>query len=298
MASTLTRYLILAAALFFVVTGIPGRKGRKGKGGGRGSKKINNKGSSGGGLVTCPGFAGYCSESYPGDTCLVVCAFGRNNVPVCQEDGTWTEKPRCIEHEPGKPEQIPGQCPGVPGYCSLDLPGGLCTFECITGPHIRSECTADGTWDPYPKCEGDVRETKDGCDPCPGPFGGPRNRTAEAGGSRGSGSQRPKASGGKRPSASGASRGGSPKKNGGRNKGANRAGSRKPSNNRRGPGSNRNKQNGGRKNNRNGGGKRKSQAGGSGGCPDSVLEACIDACPGANAGIFKSCVNGCSKRCS
>ena len=30
-----------------------------------------------------------------------------------------------------------------------------------------------------------MRETKDGCDPCPGPFGGPRNRTAEAGGSGG-----------------------------------------------------------------------------------------------------------------
>ena len=36
------------------------------------------------GLVTCPGYAGYCSASYPGDTCLVVCAFGRNNVPECQ----------------------------------------------------------------------------------------------------------------------------------------------------------------------------------------------------------------------
>ena len=35
-------------------------------------------------LVTCPGYAGYCTESYPGDTCLVVCAFGRNNVPECQ----------------------------------------------------------------------------------------------------------------------------------------------------------------------------------------------------------------------
>ena len=34
--------------------------------------------------VTCPGFPGYCSESYPGDVCLVVCAFGRNNVPQCQ----------------------------------------------------------------------------------------------------------------------------------------------------------------------------------------------------------------------
>ena len=28
-------------------------------------------------------------------------------------------------------------CPGVPGYCSLDLPGGLCTFECPIGPTIR-----------------------------------------------------------------------------------------------------------------------------------------------------------------
>ena len=67
---------------------------------------------------------------------------------------------------------MPGQCPGVPGYCSLDLPGGLCTFECARGKHIRSSCLPDGTWDPYPTCEGDVRETKDGCDPCPGPFGG------------------------------------------------------------------------------------------------------------------------------
>ena len=40
--------------------------------------------SSGSGPQTCPGFPGYCSESYPGQTCLVVCAFGRNNVPVCQ----------------------------------------------------------------------------------------------------------------------------------------------------------------------------------------------------------------------
>ena len=30
------------------------------------------------------GVPGYCSESYPGDVCLVVCARGRNNVPVCQ----------------------------------------------------------------------------------------------------------------------------------------------------------------------------------------------------------------------
>jgi hypothetical protein len=35
-------------------------------------------------LVTCPGFPGYCSESYPGGVCTVVCAFGRPNVPNCQ----------------------------------------------------------------------------------------------------------------------------------------------------------------------------------------------------------------------
>ena len=36
------------------------------------------------GPLTCPGFPGYCSESYVGDTCTVVCARGRNNVPQCQ----------------------------------------------------------------------------------------------------------------------------------------------------------------------------------------------------------------------
>ena len=35
-------------------------------------------------LVTCPGFPGYCSESFPGQSCNVVCDFGRNNVPLCQ----------------------------------------------------------------------------------------------------------------------------------------------------------------------------------------------------------------------
>ena len=35
-------------------------------------------------LLTCPGFPGYCSESFPGQTCNVVCDFGRNNVPLCQ----------------------------------------------------------------------------------------------------------------------------------------------------------------------------------------------------------------------
>ena len=88
--------------------------------------------------------------------------------------------------------------------CSLLIGAGLCTFECARGAHIRSSCLPDGTWDPYPTCDGDVRETKvilssdwstrsqyspligqDGCDPCPGPFGGPRNRTAEAAGGGG-----------------------------------------------------------------------------------------------------------------
>ena len=36
------------------------------------------------GLTTCPGFPGFCSESFPGQTCNVVCDFGRNNVPLCQ----------------------------------------------------------------------------------------------------------------------------------------------------------------------------------------------------------------------
>jgi hypothetical protein len=38
----------------------------------------------------------------------------------------------------------------------------------------------DGTWEPYPTCSGDLRETRDGCDGCPGPAGKSRNRTAEA----------------------------------------------------------------------------------------------------------------------
>ncbi len=125
-------------------------------------------------VVTCPGFAGFCSEAHPGDICNVVCAFGRPNVPECQPDGTWTDVPRCIEHDPGAPTQKPGTCPGIPGYCSNDVQGGLCEFDCITGPDIRSFCTADGTWEPYPTCEGDIRDLKDGCDPCPGEFGGDR----------------------------------------------------------------------------------------------------------------------------
>ena len=49
-------------------------------------------------LKTCmdvdPGVPGYCSESYPGNVCLVVCARGRNNVPVCQvyKSSFWKEE--------------------------------------------------------------------------------------------------------------------------------------------------------------------------------------------------------------
>ena len=97
-----------------------------------------------------------------------------------QSDGTWTDIPRCIEHDPGVQEQIPGLCPGIPGYCSQSFIGHRCNFKCPVGPDIDSSCTGDGTWTPYPTCAGDLRETQDGCDGCPGSFGGKRNRTAEA----------------------------------------------------------------------------------------------------------------------
>jgi len=131
-------------------------------------------------LITCPGFPGYCSESFPGQSCNVVCDFGRNNVPLCQDDGTWTDIPRCIEHDPGVDEQIPGTCPAIPGYCAQGFLNTRCTFDCTTGKDINSLCSVDGTWEPYPTCNGDLRETRDGCDGCPGPAGGARNRTAEA----------------------------------------------------------------------------------------------------------------------
>ena len=54
-----------------------------------------------------------------------------------------------------------------------------CNFKCHTGEQIDSKCTQDGTWEPYPVCPGDLRETQDGCNPCPGPAGGARNRTIE-----------------------------------------------------------------------------------------------------------------------
>ena len=96
-----------------------------------------------------------------------------------KDDGTWTDIPRCIEHEPGKEEQIPGLCPGITGYCSDGFLYQKCNFLCDTGKRIDSVCTQDGTWEPYPTCPGDLRDAHDGCNPCPGPAGGSRNRTLE-----------------------------------------------------------------------------------------------------------------------
>merc|ERR1712128_217997 len=203
--------------------------------------------------VTCPGFPGYCSESYVGDTCTVVCARGRNNVPQCQEDGTWTDIPRCIEHDPGVEEQVTGVCPGIPGYRSLDWPGALCEFECPIGAAIRSSCTPDGTWEPYPTCDGDPRETQDGCNPCPGPDGGPRNRTIDAGSGSGRGSNNiPKGGGQSRSQNRGNSN------NGGQSQG------RRPSKSQSGGQSSGGQSSGGQS---------------SGQCPGEELQACIDVCP-------------------
>ena len=66
-----------------------------------------------------------------------MCAFGRNNVPECQPDGTWSDEPRCIEHEPGLEEQQTKLCPGIPGYCSDSRIGTLCEFDCLIGADIR-----------------------------------------------------------------------------------------------------------------------------------------------------------------
>merc|ERR1711892_971728 len=267
--------------------------------------------------VTCPGFPGYCSESYVGDTCTVVCARGRNNVPQCQEDGTWTDIPRCIEHDPGVEEQVTGICPGIPGYCSLDWPGALCEFECPIGPAIRSSCTPDGTWEPYPTCEGDPRETEDGCNPCPGPNGGPRNRTSEVGGGNGGrakaasrGNNNIPRNGGKKQGGGGNRRGGNQNKNGGGNQngGSRNGGGNQNGGNRNGGGN----QNSGGQNKAQAGGQNRSQNGGqsrsqssanqtggqfAGQCPGNELQACIDVCPGFTARVFGACVAGCAKRC-
>ncbi len=78
------------------------------------------------------------------------------------------------------PNQIPGVCPGISGYCSDGFVNERCNFACSVGAPINSVCSQDGTWTPYPTCAGDLRETHDGCVSCPGPNGRPRNRTAEA----------------------------------------------------------------------------------------------------------------------
>ncbi|XP_040573270.1 uncharacterized protein [Lepeophtheirus salmonis] len=257
--------------------------------------------------VTCPGYPGYCSESYPGDTCLVVCAFGRNNVPECQPDGTWTDVPRCIEHEPGIPEQIPGICPGIPGYCSLDYPGALCEFDCLTGPDISSFCTPDGTWDPYPTCDGDVRETRDGCKECPGPFEGQEivhkreitlnNNSPRNNFNNNKPPQQHKnnnnfnQSNNKRPSNNGNFNSQRPKDN-----------HFSQSNNKR-PSSNGNfdsrRPNGNNNNNNKQSAKMNNSnfKNSNGRCPGNALEDCLDACPSSNTRIFKACVLACDRRC-
>lgn len=208
--------------------------------------------STQGQLVTCPGFPGYCSEAYPGDTCTVVCAFGRNNVPLCQPDGSWTDVPRCIEHEPGKPQQKTGWCPGIPGYCSDSPPGSLCEFDCLFGKDISSLCTTEGTWDTYPTCEGDIRETRDGCDGCPGPFGGPRDRSKEGGSSGSTRKQTPSRKQGNNRNNPRAIGGGNRSKQNNvantRSNGGNRSNNRNAGNRKN---NNRNKNGGNRNNNRN-----------------------------------------------
>jgi len=205
-------------------------------------------------LVTCPGFAGYCSEAYPGNTCTVVCAFGRNNVPECQPDGTWSDEPRCIEHEPGLETQQTKLCPGIPGYCSDSNTGTLCEFDCLIGPDIRSVCNEDGTWGPYPTCDGDIRETRDGCKNCPGPFGGPRNRKNEGNSESNNGGNRKNQSngGGNRKSQGNAGN----RRNGGGGNGGNRRNGGNGGNRRNGGNVNQ----GAKKNNRNGGGGAKTAA--------------------------------------
>jgi len=251
----------------------------------------------------------------------VVCSRGRNNVPQCQEDGTWTDIPRCIEHEPGEEEQVTGVCPGIPGYCSLDWPGALCEFACPVGPAIRSACTPDGTWEPYPTCQGDPRETQDGCNPCPGPNGGPRNRTAEgAGRSSGKASNSIPREVGKKLSHSGNRNRGGQNRVGGGNESRRRP---QAGNGRNRPQTNNRNHNvgveneqvlGARKNlskplGNSGKGQSRSQNSDQpvngresnqqsvGQCPGDELQACIDVCPGFTARVFGACVAGCAKRC-
>ena len=46
-------------------------------------------------------------------------------------------------------EKVTDFCPGVPGYCSLDYPGGLCTFECLTvifALSVKSQILLFASW--------------------------------------------------------------------------------------------------------------------------------------------------------
>merc|ERR1712168_1649215 len=113
----------------------------------------------------------------------------------------------------------------------------------------------------------------------------------------------PRAVGKKKPGA-GTRRGGAAKKGSGanRNGGSNRgkAGRRPNGGGRKPSGGGKKKSNGGSR--KSGGSQNRAKSGSSskgktGGCPDKVLQACIDVCPGKNAKIFRACVAGCSKRC-
>ena len=115
--------------------------------------------------MTCPGFAGYCSESYPGDTCLVVCAFGRNNVPVCQvrearppvstvlvcrRTGPGLMNLGVSSTSPASPSRCPGpalECPATAPWTSLaasapssvpgDLTSGPAVCRTVPGTHTQ-----------------------------------------------------------------------------------------------------------------------------------------------------------------
>merc|ERR1712226_395649 len=151
-----------------------------------------------------------------------------------------------------------------------------------------------GTWEPYPTCQDDPRETQDGCNPCPGPLGAFRNRTAEAGagGSPRNGGSNKGAGSNNIPGAGGRKQGGGKGSAAGPRKGS----AQKPRTSPRksGGGGGRKQGGGGRKQ---GGGNRK-QGGEAGSCPGEELQACIDVCPGFNARVFGACVAGCAKRCA
>ena len=61
-----------------------------------------------------------------------------------QDDGTWTDIPRCVEHEPGVEEQIPGLCPGISGYCATGFLNGRCRCQKVpTGTDKKTNPLTD-----------------------------------------------------------------------------------------------------------------------------------------------------------